>query len=588
MNCKTNIADYYNLCKNDHMNKQWDIKAKIDKDQTKDLTTQIIEQLLKNRGIVNVKEIELFLNPPLPDRYTYLDLGIPKSEMDKAIKRIKQAKDNQQTVIIYGDYDADGVTSTTILWESLYRLGIKVLPFLPNREEHGYGIKPIGIDSIIEEHQHIDLIITVDNGIVAFEGIEYANKLGIDVIVCDHHQAEHASDKTKKKINSKYPPAIATIHSTDTAGAGVAYYFAKAIKKAFLQTTDDDHDQIAAIGCITDMMPMKGISRSLVKWGLKNLHKTQRFGLQAILAEAKIDKDQELNTYHIGYIIGPRINASGRLGSSMDALRLICTKNRDRAMKLAIDLGDINNSRKEMTFAGIDEAVKQFENLDKKENIIISSSSKYNPGIIGLIAGRLVEKYYRPAIVISEFNSVAKGSVRSISGINIIDILRLNSDLFIDLGGHPLAAGFSIDPQNISELNSRLIQYFATNIDPKVFVPRIDIDLELDLNMLTMDLYQKIEQLNPFGMANPKPIFVAKNVQITSVQWVGREQQHLRLNFADTKLVGIYFNAPQKLNILKSSDLIDIIYQLDLNNFNGSNFLQLLIKGIVKNKNNNL
>lgn len=550
------------------MKKKWEIKNNI-QDQGSRID-QIMKALLKNRGLVNKKQINEFLNPPDPYILDPVSLGIKKKELGKAIRRIKKAIVNKEKIVIYGDYDADGISATAILWETLHALKAKVMPFIPHRQRHGYGLKKEGIDEIIAKFNP-QLIITVDNGIVAKKGVNYANQKKIDVIITDHHQPP----KT-------LPKALAIIWSDQVAGTGVAWFLAKEVyhyfHKNLLGFKASNSLELACLGTITDQMPALGVNRSLIKYGLKELRKSKRPGIMALCAEAGI-RQKEIRTYEIGFIIGPRLNAMGRLEDALESLRLLCTRSSERADGLAAKLGLTNRQRQQLSQTTFEHAQKTAKAQFKKANLLFVSHKSYNQGIIGLVAGKLVEEFYRPAIVISQEKDFSKGSSRSIEGFNIFKALNKFTSLFKDIGGHPMAAGFTVETKNLKTLKQKLVKLAAKEIKAKLLEPKVKVDLELDLGDISWHLFKEIEKFAPFGLNNPRPVFVIKKIGVAEIRLVGRERKHLKLKLAPS-FEAIAFNLGHLAKKISLGDEIDICFMLDKNVWNNKKTLQFNIKDI--------
>jgi len=578
------------------MKRKWLIKHQIPKD-TKNRQQAIIDILLKNRNLKTKKQRDEFFNDSNPHDLTPEEIGINPDQLEIALNRLKKAKTNDDKILIYGDYDTDGVTSTAIMWETLDHLGFQVLPFLPHREKHGYGIKPKSIDDAVKELGKPKLIVTVDNGIVAFEGANHCQEIGIDLIICDHHEPIPNSHKyPENQSQTQLPKCLACIHSTQTAGAGVAFIFAKAILNFFQPKTDhtlilNSFVELATIGIVADIVPLVGPSRQIVKHGLGIIPKTTRPGLKALLAESDIRTNHPLTTYHIGFILAPRLNATGRLEHSIDSLRLLCTRKQERAIELAFHLGQTNKQRQELTNDNLQPIIESVTKIQPLPKIIITASKEYNPGVIGLIAGKLTENYARPSIAIAIMDGFAKGSVRSIAGVNIIEILRLFENEFLELGGHPMAAGFSIATDNIDNLTAKLHSWAVENIDDKLLIPTLEAETELDKSDLTLNLYNEIEKFAPFGMGNPKPVFVSKDLEVKAVYPLGKSGQHIKLlltpnnnltmkQFNNETIECLYFSAPDEVKQLTPNTKTDLAYQIDLNQWNGNRKIQILVKDI--------
>jgi len=509
----------------------------------------IIELLLKNRGI---KDKDNFLNPPPPKS----PLKIPV----KAIKRVELAVKNQEPVIVYGDYDVDGICATAIVWETLNKMGAKVLPFIPRRENEGYGLSIAGIDNIDTQTK---LIITVDSGIVAHEAVAYAKKKGIDVIILDHHEKPKA-----------LPKAYAIIHTDKLCAAGIAYFFSCVIASEARQSLLE----LAAIATVCDMMPLTGVNRSIVKHGLKSLNETNRPGLKALYDVAGI---KTVGVYEIGYMIGPRLNAAGRIDSALTALRLLCTKDIAKAQEWARQLNDINKERQAMVEESVTHAHQAVssQQLAVREKIIVIEHESYHPGIIGLIAGKLTEKYYLPSIVISKKDGVSRASARSISGFNIIEAIRTTEKLLINAGGHPAAAGFTIETTNISDFKLQIIEYAKLKLTDNLLEKTLRVDCKIDIKNVNHSLFTALCTLEPYGMGNPQPVFCSE-VTVLNTRTMGAIGQHIKLTL-ENGLEAVGFNMSHFAAKLKAGQKVSLAYTLDLNFYNGKTTLQLKIKDII-------
>ncbi|OGY17322.1 MAG: hypothetical protein A2785_00420 [Candidatus Chisholmbacteria bacterium RIFCSPHIGHO2_01_FULL_49_18] len=580
---------------------QWVITKAIEAKSPLARRDEITRILLTNRGIVGEAETREYLTPQKPDHLTAGTVNISLRELKKAVKRIETAIRKKEHIVVYGDYDADGICSTAILWEALHSLGADTLPFIPLREKHGYGLSIKGIDDLLNSgkvrpsgkiptisrdvqsskvrqgrtlSKPPSLIITVDNGIVAFDAVEYAFRKGIDVIICDHHE------KAKK-----LPKAMAIIHTTLLSGSGVAWVFAKEIirssrKKAAAQKTLD----LATIGTVADMVPLLGPNRSLVKYGLSVLQKHSRIGLKLLLQEAAVEPEA-LAIYHINYVIAPRLNAMGRLEHALDALRLICTKSPERARELAQKLGTTNRRRQELTEEMLNHAKKLSGRISASigsKKILIIDHQDFHEGVIGLIAGKLVEEYYRPVIVVAKGGEISKASARSIAGFNIIKAIRKTEHLLIDAGGHPMAAGFTIRTENIQAFKKLMLRIASVELSPDLLQPKLSLDAQILLNDVTWELYEKLEGMEPFGIANPKPAFAIREMRVVNTRAVGREKQHLKLTLAqgNETIDGIAFSLGNLAAKLRGGSQVDVAATLEQNIWNGRKELQLRVKDI--------
>ncbi|MCH7951290.1 single-stranded-DNA-specific exonuclease RecJ [Patescibacteria group bacterium] len=571
---------------------QWEIKTKIQEGALRKRREEIGKNLLANRGVTHKKQVEEFLDPPEPETLSPKMVGIQKAHLTKAITRIKKAIQRKESVVVYGDYDADGICSTAILWETLHALGAQALPFIPHREDHGYGLSVKGIKEILNKPKRYtlnakpSLIITVDNGIVAHDAAAYANEQGIDVIICDHHEK-----------STKLPEVHAIVHTTRLAGSGVTWMFAKEIlnklkpktptlnvypersRRAIRSSLD-----LVTIGTIADQVALVGPNRSIVKYGLNDLRRTKRVGIIKLMKEAAIDP-HEMRTYHINFVIAPRLNAMGRLEHAIDALRLVCTKNAIRARKLANTLSVVNRQRQQRTKEMLAVAKEMYlsqESEREAEKIIIIDHEDFHEGIIGLIAGKLAEEFYRPAIVFARGKKLSKASARSISGFNIIKALRQTEHLLVDAGGHPMAAGFTIETAKIETFKSRLYEIAERTLSPDMLEPKLTIDCEIELRDITWELYRQLERLEPFGIGNPQPRFALENCEVVDARAVGDEGKHLKLTIKQSKSManGIAFNQGFLVSQLNPGTPISLAFTLDKNIWNNREELQLKVKDL--------
>jgi single-stranded-DNA-specific exonuclease len=532
----------------------------------------LITCLLKNRGITSEKDRKTFLHPKLED-VTPKSVGISATDLKKALKRIITAIEKKEQIIVFGDYDVDGITGSAILWETLHAFDAKVMPYIPHRVEEGYGLSIPGITNVQEKFPETSLIITVDNGIVANAAVDFANKQGIDVIITDHHTT-----------SEKAPDAYAIVHTTNLCGAGVAYLLSQELQKVKVKKLEDNHLELATLGTVADLVPLTGANRAIVKHGLEKVRLTNRLGLQELYKQAGIEKD-EFSPYDIGFGIAPRLNASGRIASAMDSLRLLCTTNLERAAELAGLLESTNRERQLLMREAAEHAVLQVNTrTGEPKKLLIVSHDSYAPGVIGLVAGRLVEAFYRPAIVLSIGEEQSKASVRSISGFNIIDFLRSKSELFINVGGHPMAAGFTIETSKLALIQSTLEDHADQFIDDAMLMRKLKVDCELAFASITQELYKALQQLAPFGMGNPEPVFSTQGVMIKDIRAIGKENAHLKLKVSQGRNVfdAIAFSMGDLASELHAGDKINVAYTIDENTWRDKTTLQLKIKDIVK------
>ncbi|MFC1653333.1 single-stranded-DNA-specific exonuclease RecJ [Patescibacteria group bacterium] len=550
---------------------RWNIIQQITSKNKKTRTKEIVKKILKNRELISKNQIDRFLSTKDPLSISLKEVDIDSKQVSIAITRIKEAIENKEEIIVFGDYDADGITATAILWETLHELGARVLPFIPHREKHGYGLSTKAIDSLLEDKDP-KLIITVDNGIVAHEAVDYIKQKNIDCIITDHHVS-----------SDSLPKADAIIHTTKLAGAGVSWIFSreiiKKLNKEEIETSKNTLD-LATIGTVADQVPLIENNRNIVKAGLIFLKNTKRPGLLALFKQSDFDP-KVLSAYHINYIIGPRINAMGRLAHGLDSLRILCTKNNTQAKNLADLLSDTNKERQDITFELLQLAKEVVGEVEGK--LIIVDHSDFHEGVIGLVAGKLAETHYRPSIVIGKGKKTSKASARSVKGINIIELIRKAEDLLINAGGHPMAAGFTIETGKISEFKKVLLEIARKEIDEELLTPLISIDCQINIEDISWELFESLKGLEPHGMGNKKPVFCIKNVKVLEKMTIGRDKNHLKIILPSevkkqTSIEALWFGHGQDSDNIK--DEVNIAFTVDENTWNGRSKLQLFIKDI--------
>lgn len=531
----------------------------------------LIQVLLKNRGIKGKKEIDDFLNPKL-NELSIKNSGIDSKSLEKSYQRIKKAIENKEQIVVYGDYDVDGITGTAILWETLNGLGAIVMPYIPHRIDEGYGLSEIGITNLLKEYKKTSLIITVDNGIVATDSVDFANKKNIDVIITDHHLP-----------GKLLPKAYSIIHTTKVCGAAVGWFLGRFIsQKLNFEENPKRHLELVALATVADLMPLTGLNRVFVKFGLDQLRLTKRLGLLEIYKEAQIQPNN-IDAYQIGHIIAPRLNAMGRLSYAMDSLRLLCTSNKTRARELAFKLGTTNRERQKTTIDSFLHAKNFYEKLTNKKKLIFISDKRYQQGVIGLIAGRLVEEFYKPAIVLSIGEIYSKASARSVKDFNIIEFIRNGSEFLVDAGGHPGAAGFTVETKNLGFLQKKLEDLAEAILTDTHLTRKTRIDAQIPLDFINEKISESIRNLEPFGMGNPEPIFLTRDLIIESLRIVGSDGKHLKLQFRNqnskVKIDGIYFGAGEDKN-LKIGDKVDVVYSISENVWNGNKRIEIKLRDI--------
>ncbi|MCL6096416.1 MAG: single-stranded-DNA-specific exonuclease RecJ [Patescibacteria group bacterium] len=563
--------------------KKWETLTKVKSQKPKVKSDEVIKILLENRGVKTKKETEEFLNPKL-SKATLASVKINSSQVKKSVERIKRAIKEKEQIVVYGDYDVDGICGSAILWETLNAQGAKVTPYIPHRIDEGYGLSERGIQNLsIQQAQdkikNCSLIITVDNGIVANKAVDFAKKQGIDVIITDHHVP-----------SEQLPRAFSIVHTTLLCGAGVAYMLSKEFKihNSKFKIAQDEHLALVALATVSDLVPLLGANRTLLKHGLLELHKTKRLGLLALFKEAQINQET-IGVYEIGHIIAPRLNAMGRLESAMDSLRLVCTTNKERATDLAHKLGSTNTERRNVTDEAVADAkAKVRASRYEKEKLLFIADESYEQGVIGLVAGRLVEEFYIPSIVVSKGKVYSKASARSVSGFNIIEFIRSQAELLVDVGGHPMAAGFTVETAKLALLEKNLKKQAGELLDEEMLQRSLKIDMELPASAISQVLYDAIQKLQPFGMKNPEPTFLTRNFIIEDIRLVGNDGKHLKIRFMiyDLRLTieGIAFGMGEG-NGFKIGDKVDVVYNLSENEWNGNKKIELKIKDLKSNRN---
>lgn len=531
---------------------------------------ELKEVLLSNRKIEDEKS---FFEGVSPFKISLKELGIEEKELKKIKKRLEQAKTNKEKIVIFGDYDADGISATAVLWQALYAQDYNVLPFIPNRLKHGYGLSTKALDDLFAQQPDISLIITVDNGIVAHSALKFLKKKKIDVIITDHHQKD--DEKTD---------ALAVFHSSKICGCAVAWFLARELSREQDKKLLINLLALVAIATVTDLMPLLSINRSLLMYGLVVLRANTNLGLKHLLSLSKIDPNR-IDAYTLGFQIGPRINAMGRLADGMDALRLLCTKDKEKAISLSNLLHGTNENRQNLTF----DLAKQAEELVAKEldeKIIILDSTQYHEGIIGLIAGKMTEKFSKPSIVISVGPQVSKASARSLSGFNITEFIRLFKSDLLEVGGHPLAAGFALETKKI-DLVKKLMKAKARELlTGKNLEKTLEVEAVLSADLLDLNTIKLIETFAPFGLANSKPVFILENVVLKNCKSLGKEGEHAKLSIAfagqDQEYEILAWRRADLISELSLGDKFNLAVSLDINSYRGVDKIQLVLKDLKK------
>ena len=484
------------------------------------------------------------------------------TDMDKACARILEAIDKEQTIVVYGDYDVDGVTATALLYQHLKGMGASVKCMLPSREGDGYGLSKNAIQSIHDKG--CQLIVTVDNGISALEEAEFAASLGVDLIVTDHHLPHDALPKAVAVVD----PRRADDHSPfkGLCGAGVAFKLCAALDGCPPEEMLDYCGDLAAVGTVADVMPLTGENRTLVKAGLKLLQQTDRPGISALLEEVGLEGNP-ITAENVSYAIAPRINAAGRMDNAVTALQLVLCEDEERAAELAHKLNEINVARQETEQEIVKAAQEQLdaEPAILEDRVILIWGRDWHPGVIGIVASRLVEKTGRPVIVVSvDEHGEGKGSGRSVQGFNLHECIASCEDILLRFGGHAMAAGLSVREENLPELRRRLNEWAAREC-AVLFTPPLECDLSIHLDRITVESVRRLEQLAPYGAENPTPVFVLEKAVIDGIFSVS-EGKHcrLRLRQGNASIYAVWFGMPPEQLPYTMGDVVDAAVNLSV------------------------
>lgn len=555
-----------------HTPKRW-VVAQTDEGQVRTLAEgvgipPILATLLWRRGIQTVQEAQRFL---YPDTNGFYDPFLMK-DMDRAVSRIRQAIAGQERVMIYGDYDADGATSTSLLFLALKTLDANVEYYIPDRFSEGYGLNTPAIEAAKE--QGFGLIITVDNGISAVEQVRVANELGVDMIVTDHHTPPEILPDAYAILNPKQPGC--NYPDKMLAGVGVAFKLVQAL----YERVPEEFLELAAIGTVADLAPLKDENRLLTLCGLRRINSTPSLGVKALIEVAGLD-GKEITAGHIGFSFGPRINASGRLDSATYAVQLLTTEDVEEAGRLASFLEDRNKERQELSEQIAVEAVQMVEDHPEwlEGRVLVIASHGWNEGVIGIVASRLVERYYRPTLMIALNEERGKSSARSIAGFDLYEALTRCSDLLDHYGGHKMAAGFSLAPERIDELRQRMNEIADEVLTEEDMTPKIEVDAELPLTQIDLDLVDQIQGLAPYGFGNPSPRFAFTGLKIEETRVVGKDAAHLQLRVKSGRdeLKCIAFRRSEDQRVLESLATIDIVGELSVNEWKGRRDVQMVL-----------
>ena len=546
----------------------------------------IIARLMRNRDVIGDDAIDFYLNGTVEDLYD----GLLMKDMDRAVDILKEKIEEGKKIRVIGDYDIDGVNATYILQQGLAGLGADVDTDIPDRIKDGYGLNQMLIDRALEDD--VDTIITCDNGIAAMNEIAYGKEQGMTIVVTDHHEVPYLEENGKKKY--LLPPADAVVdpHRADCeypfkglCGAAVAYKLVEVLYRVSGKSEQEvEHLQESlmenvAIATIGDVMDLVGENRVFVKKGLELLKTTKNEGLHALMQCTGVDT-ANLNTYHIGFVLGPCINAGGRLDTAKRALELLNASNRREAVTLAADLKELNDSRKEMTEEGVEEAVRQIESSSwKDDQVLVVYLPKCHESIAGIIAGRIKERYYRPTFVLTRGETGVKGSGRSIEAYDMFAEMSRCRELFTKFGGHKLAAGLSLEEENVEVFRKRINELADLTEDDLQM--KVSIDMRLPFPYINEELIHELKILEPFGKGNGKPLFAESKLRVIQPRIFGKNRNVLKCRLEDqqgNQMEAVYFGEVEDcLQQMEKKQIMSFTYYPSINEYMGRRTIQLTI-----------
>ncbi len=538
----------------------------------------VMLQVLYNRGIIEPGAVHAFLE----GRYLESTDPFLLPDMDKAVSRIEQAIDNEETIIVYGDFDADGVTSTVLLTQALRGMGADrnlIRPYIPDRVDEGYGLNVEALTNL--KAKGADLVITVDCGIRSVFEVEHANQIGLEMIITDHHSLGPKMPPGTAVINPKRPDS--TYPDDMLAGVGIAFKLAQALKQSRSDRASFDEADLldlVAIGTVADLAPLLKENRKLVIEGLQSLNNSKRAGIAAIARAARLTPGN-LTAESIAFGIGPRINAAGRLAHAYSAARLLAANNSQDANRYADELDKLNRKRQQLT---AELSSKAEGMVEPDAPILIAADTEFVSGVVGLVASRLAEKHYHPAIVMEQGEEESRGSCRSIDKFHITDALDEVADLLVRHGGHAQAAGFTVRNANLPEFLSRISDVAERKLRDVDLIPTLTIDAEIELDEVDWAMFEHLQQLEPTGAANPQPVFLSRDVEVIHHRAVGQGGAHLQLTLAAGGITGyreigaIAFRQGEWASHLPQT--VDLVYSISVNEWRGNRNLQLMVQDI--------
>jgi len=547
--------------------------ARLSKELAVDSTTSF---LLAQRGIETFEEAKNFFRPDLSDLH---DPFLMK-DMEKAVSRIEEAVENQESILVYGDYDVDGTTSVALMSSYLLSFYPNVATYIPDRYEEGYGISYKGID--FAEDNNFSLIIALDCGIKAIDKVAYAFKKEVDFIICDHHRPGDEIPKAKAVLDPKQEDCDYPFK--ELCGCGVGFKLIQALASKKGATIDDLvlYLDLVATAIGADIVPIVGENRILAYHGLKVINENPRPGFEAILKQVKKEK---LTITDVVFIIAPRINAAGRMKHGNHAVTLLCETDNNLAAEYAIDIDTYNTDRRDADKRITIEALVQIEeNKEQDRFTSVVFDENWHKGVIGIVASRLTETYYRPTLVFTKSGEMLAASARSVKGFDVYNALEKCSEYIEQFGGHKYAAGLTLKPENYKSFKAQFEKVVEETIDPKMLIPEISIDSQISLSDITPKFYRIISQFAPFGPGNMTPVFMSEDLQDTGYgKQVGEDKTHLRftaIQYGSGKIVGIGFGLGEHIELIKNKKPFKAAYTIDENEWNGNVSLQLKLKDI--------
>ncbi len=556
------------------MTKHWRIKTPNPQQQVEFSNAlnihPIVAQLLINRRVNSIAEAESFLEGSLAQLHDPFLL----KDMEKAVTRIRQAQAKEELVLIFGDYDVDGVTSSVLLRGVLTRLGIPVINYIPHRMEEGYGLNQ-GIVQICKD-KGVSLLMTVDCGISAFEEVKALNQGGVDVIIFDHHEPGNSLPAAVAVVDPKRSDCPYPFKSLAAVGL-----IAKLSQALTGQILEDDLD-LVAIGTIADVAELRGENRIFVKHGLPKISETKNHGLQALLEVAKI-KGKKFQPSYVGFIIGPRINATGRMGSAIQSLDLLLSVNPGQALALAQQLEEHNSLRQKTQREIVEEALSMVEREVnfKEHKVIVLNRAGWHKGVLGIVASKIMEKYYRPTIVISTQDGVGTGSARSIEGFHIYDALHHCRNHLENYGGHKRAAGLTLKENNIEFFRDSINQRANDILQTNDLIPSLELDMEIPLSLINLSLLNAVNLLEPYGEGNPSAVFCSRQLTVKSpAQVLGKDTLKFLVTDGQVNLTAVGFGMGRFRDLVNSGNRIDLAYSLAIDDWNKEPTVTLKLKDL--------